>query len=39
MQTIAFNHEKTAKADYYIDQFADLLALPILVPPVQKPTV
>ncbi len=32
MQTIAFNQESTAKADYYIDQFSGLLTLPILLP-------
>jgi len=32
MRTIAFNYEISAKADYYIQQFPDLLKLPVLVP-------
>ncbi len=30
MKTIAFNYEKTAKADFYIQQFPDLLKLPVI---------
>ena len=30
MKTIAFNYEKGASADYYIDQFCDLLKVPLL---------
>jgi HAD superfamily hydrolase (TIGR01509 family) len=30
MKTIAFNYEKEAKADYYLDNFVDLLEVPIL---------
>jgi len=30
MQTIAFNYEAQARADVYIEDFADLLALPLL---------
>lgn len=30
MKTIAFNYEKGATADYYIDQFCDLLKVPLL---------
>jgi len=30
MKTIAFNYDGKAKADFYIDQFSDLLAVPIL---------
>lgn len=31
MKTIAFNYEAPAKADYYIENFADLLQVPLLV--------
>jgi putative hydrolase of the HAD superfamily len=31
MKTIAFNYDKTAKADFYIQQFPDLLKLPVTV--------
>jgi hypothetical protein len=31
MKTIAFNYDAGAKADFYIDQFADLLKVPIKV--------
>jgi putative hydrolase of the HAD superfamily len=31
MKTIAFNYDECAKADFYIDQFSDLLKVPILV--------
>jgi HAD superfamily hydrolase (TIGR01549 family)/HAD superfamily hydrolase (TIGR01509 family) len=30
MKTIAFNYEKDAKADFYIQQFPDLLNLPVI---------
>lgn len=30
MKTIAFNYEKDAEADFYIDRFSDLLDLPII---------
>ena len=30
MKTIAFNFEDGAKADFYIDQFCDLLKVPLL---------
>jgi putative hydrolase of the HAD superfamily len=30
MKTIAFNYEKSAKADFYIQQFPDLLKLPVI---------
>jgi putative hydrolase of the HAD superfamily len=30
MKTIAFNYDKKARADFYIDQFSDLLKVPIL---------
>jgi putative hydrolase of the HAD superfamily len=30
MRTIAFNYEKTAMADFYIQQFPDLLKLPVI---------
>ena len=30
MVTVAFNYEKKAKADFYIDRFSDLLEIPIL---------
>jgi putative hydrolase of the HAD superfamily len=30
MKTIAFNYDGRAKADFYIDQFSDLLAVPII---------
>jgi FMN phosphatase YigB (HAD superfamily) len=30
MKTIAFNYDKKARADYYIDQFSDLLEVPII---------
>ncbi len=30
MKTIAFNYEKDAKADYYIQHFSDLLKLPVI---------
>jgi putative hydrolase of the HAD superfamily len=32
LQTIAFNFEKSAKADYFIEKFADLLNVPLIVP-------
>ncbi len=31
MKTIAFNYDPDARADVYIDQFADLLSVPLLV--------
>jgi HAD superfamily hydrolase (TIGR01509 family) len=31
MKTIAFNYDECAKADFYIDQFSDLLKVSILV--------
>ena len=31
MKTIAFNYDAGAKADFYIDQFADLLKVPITI--------
>jgi putative hydrolase of the HAD superfamily len=30
MKTIAFNYDKRARADFYIDQFSDLMNVPIL---------
>jgi putative hydrolase of the HAD superfamily len=30
MRTIAFNYEKEAKADFYVDHFTDLLGVPII---------
>lgn len=33
LQTIAFNYDPDVKADYYIDNFEDLLTLPILLNP------
>jgi len=30
MKTIAFNYDESAKADFYIDQFSDLLKVPIV---------
>jgi putative hydrolase of the HAD superfamily len=30
MKTIAFNYDKKARADFYIDQFSDLLKIPII---------
>jgi putative hydrolase of the HAD superfamily len=30
MKTIAFNYEDTAKADFYIENFSDLINLPII---------
>jgi len=30
MKTIAFNYEKTAQADFYIEKFADLLKVPVI---------
>jgi putative hydrolase of the HAD superfamily len=30
MQTIAFNYDEDAKADFYIEKFSDLLKLPVL---------
>ena len=30
MKTIAFNYDERAKADFYIDQFSDLLKVPII---------
>lgn len=30
MKTIAFNYDRKARADFYIDQFSDLLKVPIL---------
>jgi putative hydrolase of the HAD superfamily len=30
MKTIAFNYEKNVEADFFIDQFADLLKIPII---------
>ena len=33
LQTIAFNYDPDVKADYYIDNFEDLLTLPILFSP------
>ena len=30
MKTIAFNYDRKASADFYIDQFSDLLKVPIL---------
>ena len=33
IMTVAFNHDEDVQADYYVDQFADLLALPFLQTP------
>jgi HAD superfamily hydrolase (TIGR01509 family) len=33
MTTVAFNHDEDVQADYYIDQFVDLLDLPFLQTP------
>jgi len=30
MQTIAFNYDKDASADYFIEKFSSLLKLPVL---------
>ena len=30
MKTIAFNYEKNAQADFYIQQFPELLKLPVI---------
>jgi FMN phosphatase YigB (HAD superfamily) len=30
MKTIAFNYDDTAKADFYIENFSDLINLPII---------
>ena len=30
MKTIAFNYENSAKADFYIRRFSDLLKLPVI---------
>lgn len=31
LKTVAFNYDRSAQADYYIENFADLLALPVIV--------
>jgi putative hydrolase of the HAD superfamily len=31
MQTIAFNYDKDASADYFLDKFSDLLKVPVLI--------
>lgn len=36
MFTVAFNYEKKAKADFYIDRFSDLLEIPLLTHPGKK---
>jgi len=33
LKTVAFNYEKSARADYYIEKFADLLIIPIIGSP------
>ena len=38
IKTVAFNYDRTAQADYYIEDFADLLALPIIVSAVDLET-
>jgi HAD superfamily hydrolase (TIGR01509 family) len=30
MKTVAFNHDETARADYFITRFSDLLAVPVI---------
>ena len=37
MQTIAFNYDKSAKADYYLEKFSDLLCVHLLSPAQQNP--
>ena len=32
LKTVAFNYDKSAQADHYIENFSDLLALPFIVP-------
>jgi hypothetical protein len=31
MQTIAFNYEPAARADFYIEKFTDLLQVPVIL--------
>ena len=39
LKTVAFNYDRTAQADYYINNFSDLLSLPFTVHPVNLQTV
>ena len=36
LKTVAFNYDKSAQADHYIENFSDLLALPFIVRPVKQ---
>jgi len=38
IKTVAYNYDQSAQADYYIENFADLLALPIIVSAVDLET-
>jgi putative hydrolase of the HAD superfamily len=31
LKTVAYNYDKSARADYYIDNFSDLLSLPFML--------
>jgi putative hydrolase of the HAD superfamily len=39
MKTIAFNYAERTKADFYINEFPDLLSLPIISIPINMPVV
>jgi putative hydrolase of the HAD superfamily len=36
LRTIAFNYEKAAKADFYVERFSDLLKLPLIASALEK---